>query len=126
MAFIIITEESRKHLICRAQQRLECSPEDATKYIDNFIEVLKNQSPDDWRFTRSPVAKFLIYDQKSGFRILGRTYRDIGKDFLEKLKVAKIAVNSLEKEHQKLIQKLAIEVSYRSNSLLPQGENEMD
>jgi hypothetical protein len=109
MAIIKITEESRNHLVNRAQQRFDCQPKDAIKYIEKFIEVLKNQSPDDWRFTRSPVAKFLIYDQKSGFHILGRTYRDIGKDFLEKLKVAKIAVNSPEKEHQKLIQKLAQE-----------------
>jgi len=115
MAIIKITKESRKHLICRAQQRFKCSPEDATKYIDSFIKVLKNQSPDDWRFNRSPVAKFLIYDQISGFRILGRTYRDLGKDFLEKLKVTKLVVNSSEKEHQKVIQKLAIKVSYRSN-----------
>ena len=107
MAIIKISQESRKHLICRAQQRFKCPPEDATKYIDNFIEVLKNQSPDDWRFTRSPVAKFLIYDQMSGFRILGRTYRDIGEDFLEKLKVAKLAVNSAEQKHQKVIQELA-------------------
>ena len=109
MAIINIAKESRKHLIYRAQQRFNCPPEDATKYIDNFIEVLENQSPDDWRFTRSPVAKFLIYDEKSGFRILGRTYRDIGKYFLEKLKIAKLTIKSPEKEHQKVIQIFAEE-----------------
>jgi len=109
MAIINIAKESRKHLICRAQQRFNCPPEDAAKYIDNFIEVLKNQSPDDWRFTRSPVAKFLICDEKSGFRILGRTYRDIGKDFLERLKITKLNVNSPGREHQKVIQKLVQE-----------------
>ncbi len=109
MAIINIVKESRKHLICRAQQRFNCPSEDAAKHIDNFIEVLENQSPDDWRFTRSPVAKFLIYDEKSGFRILGRTYRDIGKDFLERLMITKLAVNSPEKEHQEIIQKLAQE-----------------
>jgi hypothetical protein len=115
MATIKITKESRKHLICRAQQRFKCPPEDATKYIDSFIKVLKNQSPDDWRFTRSPVAKFIIYDQKSGFHVLGRTYRNVGRDFLERLKTTNLAKDSPEKEHQKVIQKLAIEVSYRSN-----------
>ncbi len=109
MAIIKITKESRKHLICRAQQRFNCPPEDATKYIDNFIGVIKNQAPEDWRFTRSPVAKFLIYDEKSGFRILGRTYRDIGKDFLENLKITELTVNSPKREHQKVIQKLAQE-----------------
>jgi len=109
MAIINIAKESRKHLICRAQQRFNCLAEDTVKYIDNFIEVLENQSPDDWRFTRSPVAKFLIYDQKSEFRILGRTYRDIGKDFLEKIKITKFIKNSPEKEHQKIIQKLGQE-----------------
>ena len=109
MAIVNIAKESRKHLICRAQQRFNCPPEDAAKYIDNFIEMLENQSPDDWRFTRSPVAKFLIYDEKSGFRILGRTYRDIGKDFLEKIKITKFIKNSPEKEHQKAIQLFAQE-----------------
>ena len=109
MAIIKITEESRKHLVNRAQQRFNCQPKDAAEYIENFIEVLENQSPDDWRFTRSPVAKFIIYDQKSSFRILGRTYRDVGKDFLEKLKILKFIKNSPEKEHQEAIRILAQE-----------------
>jgi len=109
MAIIKITEESRKHLVNRAQQRFNCRPKDAVKYIENFIEVLENQSPDDWRFTRNPVAKFIIYDQKSSFRILGRTYRNVGKDFLEKIKITKFIKNSPEKEHQKAIQILAQE-----------------
>lgn len=109
MAITKITEESRKHLVNRAQQRFDCQPKDAVKYIENFIEVLENQSPDDWRFTRSPVAKFIIYDQKSSFRILGRSYRNVGKDFLEKIKITKFIKNSPEKEHQKAIQMLAQE-----------------
>lgn len=60
MSIIKITEESRKHLICRAQQRFKCSLEDVTKHIDSFIKVLKNQSLDAWRFSRSPVAKFYL------------------------------------------------------------------
>ncbi len=39
MAIINIAKKSRKHLICRAQQRFNCPPEDATKYIDNFIMI---------------------------------------------------------------------------------------
>ena len=73
-------------MICRAKKCFKYSVKDPNGYIDNFIKVLDNQSPDDWRFTRSPVVKFLIYDPKSGFRILGRTYRRVGHDFLEKRK----------------------------------------
>lgn len=109
MAIIKITKESRKHLVNRAQRRFNCQPKDAVKYIENFIEVLENKSPDDWRFTRSPVAKFIIYDQKSSFRILGRSYRNVGKDFLEKIKITKFIKNFPEKEHQKAIQILAQE-----------------
>jgi len=109
MAHIELSKKSREHMICRAKKRFKCSDNDSNGYIDNFIKVIEDQSPDDWRFTRSPVAKFLIYDQKSGFRILGRTYRKIGHDFLENLKIAKLNINTAEKDHQKIAQKLAEE-----------------
>jgi len=109
MAHIELSEKSREHMIYRAKQRFKCSDKDSDDYIGNFIKVLEDQSPDDWRFTRSPVAKFLIYDQKSGFRILGRTYRKVGHDFLENLKMIKLNNNTPEKDHQKAIQKLAEE-----------------
>ena len=108
MAHIRVTPESRKHLIDRAQQRFSCSRENASQYINSFIKVLRYQAPDDWRFTHSPVARFLIYDEKSGFRFLGRTYRDTGRDFLNELKQTTLPGESLPSEHhQKLIQKLA-------------------
>jgi len=109
MAHIELSKKSREHMIYRAKQRFKCSDKDSNNYIGNFIKVLEDQSPDDWRFTRSPVAKFLIYDQKSGFRILGRTYRGVGHDFLKNLNMIKLNNNTPEKEHQKAIQKLAEE-----------------
>jgi len=42
MAIIKITKESRKHLICRAQQRFKCPPEDATYSKDKDIGELKH------------------------------------------------------------------------------------
>jgi len=90
MAYIIISEGNEKHLIQRAKERFECSQEEAKEYIADFRKVLEDQAPDDWRFTRSPVAEFLIYHEKSGFRFLGRSYRDIGKEFLEELEKAKV------------------------------------
>jgi len=107
MAQIELSKKSREHIIYRAKQRFKCSDKDSNDYIDNFIKVLKEQSPDDWRFTKSPVAKFLFYDQKSGFRILGRTYRRVGHDFLENLKMIKMNNNTPQKDHQKVTQKLA-------------------
>lgn len=85
MAHIIITDSSRKHLICRAIERFKKNAEVASMHIARIKSVLENESPDDWRFTRSPVAKFLIYDSQTGFRILGRTYRDVGRDLIAKL-----------------------------------------
>ena len=85
MAHIIITDNNRKHLIRRASERFKKNVEVASMHIDRIKSVLGNESPDDWRFTRSPVAKFLIYDSQTGFRILGRTYRDVGSEIIAKL-----------------------------------------
>jgi len=91
MAFIKKISDGRiDHLICRAKERADNIDTKFLnkKYIQQIIEILKNNTPDDWRFTKSPVAQFLIYDEESGFRILGRTYRDNGKgkDFINNLK----------------------------------------
>lgn len=85
MAHIIITESSKKHLIHRATERFKKNAKLASLHIERIKFILETESPDDWRFTRSPVAKFLIYDSQTGFRILGRTYRDIGSDIITKL-----------------------------------------
>jgi len=107
MALIKVTPESRQHLVDRAQKRFKCSGKDASQYIDSFIKVLQDQAPNDWRFTHSPVARFLVYDEKSGFRFLGRTYRDTGQDFLNTLKQTTLPDKSPPTQHQKLIKELA-------------------
>ena len=87
MAKIIVSQANRQHLLERVKKRFneKYTEEEANKHLDTIIEILKEQSPDDWRFTTSPVAKFLIHDHKSGFRILGRTYRNVGEGFLKEL-----------------------------------------
>jgi len=62
MAHIELSEKSREHMICRAKKRFKYSVKDPNGYIDNFIRVLESQSPDDWRFTKSPV----INERKRG------------------------------------------------------------
>ena len=85
MAHVIVTDNNRKHLISRAEERFREDPATASSHISRIISALEKKAPDDWRFTRSPVAKFLIYDAGTGFRILGRTYRDVGHDLVTKL-----------------------------------------
>ena len=85
MAHVMVTDGNRKHLILRAKERFRKDPSTASSHISRIISVLEKKAPGDWRFTRSPVAKFLIYDVDTGFRILGRTYRDIGKHLITEL-----------------------------------------
>ena len=85
MAYIIVTDNNRKHLISRAEERFREDPAAASSHISRIISVLEKKAPDDWRFTRSPVAKFLVYDVDTGFRILGRTYRDVGSNLVTEL-----------------------------------------
>lgn len=106
MAHIIVTDNNRKHLISRAEERFRKDPAAASSHISRIISVLEEKAPDDWRFTRSPVAKFLIYDVDTGFRILGRTYRDIGNDLVTKLEVPTLddqTVNKLADEYLRAI-----------------------
>ena len=85
MAHVIVTDNNRKHLILRAKERFREDPATASSHIGRIMSVLEKKAPGDWRFTRSPVAKFLVYDTGTGFRILGRTYRDVGNDLVAKL-----------------------------------------
>lgn len=86
-ANLIVTEEQLNHLVLRAKERVvgltQHYPKDyekkAKEHITNAIQILQNQIPNDWRFTMSPTAKFIIaYQPEEGidYRILGRTYRD--------------------------------------------------
>ena len=97
MANILVTEKNMEHLLCRAKLRFKKNADLAKSHIDRIISVLKNDAPDDWRFTRSPVAKFLILDTETGFRILGRSYRDVGKDIVERLYSPVLEIKTLNK-----------------------------
>ncbi len=62
MAHIELCEKSREHMIYLAKKLFKYADKDSNYYIDNFIGVLEDQSPGDWRFTRSPV----INERKRG------------------------------------------------------------
>ncbi|HEX3036609.1 MAG TPA: hypothetical protein VHT73_16040 [Thermodesulfobacteriota bacterium] len=107
MAHIIITEENKGHLIDRAKGRFNQSEDAALAHINKIKRILEEQAPEDWRFTRSPVAKFFICDIETDFRILGRTYRDIGREFINELKDPKLEqgkIKELVDEYLRLIQ----------------------
>ncbi|MEO0081824.1 MAG: hypothetical protein ABIL25_05985 [candidate division WOR-3 bacterium] len=74
----LIVDPDKKHLIERACQRRRLSKEQADKVIQKLVQTVSEQAPDDWRFTTSPVAKFIIAYEPGGpdCRFIGRTYRD--------------------------------------------------
>ncbi|OGW13132.1 MAG: hypothetical protein A3G93_03510 [Nitrospinae bacterium RIFCSPLOWO2_12_FULL_45_22] len=108
MAHISI-EKTEAHLIERARDRFKFSEADARAHIYRIKEGLEKQAPSDWRFTRSPVAKFLIWDEATDFRIIGRTYRNTGREFLEKLKQIDFSARGEAKASKKIITQLANE-----------------
>lgn len=110
MAKIIVSEANRQHLLERIKKRFKekYTEEEANKHLDTIIKILEEQSPDDWRFTTSPVAKFLIHDHKSGFRILGRTYRNVGEYFLNDLENIQVDEQNIAKiKKDKRVEELA-------------------
>jgi hypothetical protein len=86
VAHITVSDKNMQHLLWRAKERFNKDEGLARSHIERIISVLEKEAPDDWRFTRSPVAKFLILDTETGFRILGRSYRDVGKEIIERLR----------------------------------------
>jgi len=97
MAHIIVTNSSREHLIFRAKERFGKEANETSQHIDRIKSVLEKESPEDWRFTRSPVAKFLICDTRTDFRLLGRTYRNVGVELVKRLKSSELDDQELKK-----------------------------
>jgi len=64
-----------EHLTLRATERYPVTQAEAEKHLDRIIHILQNQAPQDWRFTRNPVGRFLVWDETSTFWVLGRSYR---------------------------------------------------
>lgn len=90
MAYIKINDYNTAHLIKRAKERYssfqELEVQRVKDHIYRIINILENQAPDDWRFTRNPTAIFIILDEKTKLRILGRSYRDVGEGIIEEIK----------------------------------------
>lgn len=73
---IILNE---KHLVERALERNGICQEKSKEHFRNLMKILKELIPEDWRFTVSPTAYFLISyqpEEKFDYRILGRSFRD--------------------------------------------------
>jgi len=84
MANLIISDESLTHLKKRLIERFPGSginsEDEAEKLVNKVKEIMEKNSPEDWRFTTSPSAKFIIaYGKNFEFRFLGRSYRDLNE-----------------------------------------------
>lgn len=130
MAYITI-EKTKSHLIERMKGRFNHSDKEAIDNINRIKEILETQSPEDWRFTTSPIAKFLVWDEKTGLRIVGRTYRDIGDKLAEKMKnpllfqnkkKAKYILYSLQKEYLELIKRPDLKIIHELKTVFSRGQ----
>ncbi|MEW6457060.1 MAG: hypothetical protein AB1410_10160 [Acidobacteriota bacterium] len=140
MAFITI-EKNKGHLIERmiercwksggeAEIRTPLTEPDAENHIKRIKEKLESQTPKDWRFTRSPVAKFLIWDEITDCRIVGRTYRNVGNEFIEILRNPELFENRDQKEvisqitdeYLKIIRKPDSEIHHELKTIYGKGQ----
>jgi len=107
MTTIILNQE---HIIQRAVKRMGLSEDKVWEHWRKLKRVFEKEIPEDWRFTTSPTAYFLISyrpGNKIDYRILGRSYRDkikekqgkmktAGKEIIKKLQAPKITRSDLE------------------------------
>lgn len=107
----LMVDPEKTHPIERACERRGLSREQAAEAIRKLVQVVAEQAPDDWRFTSSPVAKFIIAYEPDGpdCRFLGRSYRDrrgAGKALCSRLSaetVSEFELGSVRAEYQKLL-----------------------
>jgi hypothetical protein len=78
---IIDLEHLKERLLERFPKSGLNSKEDAEKLVNKIKKIIEENSPEDWRFTISPSAKFIIaYGKNFEFRFLGRSYRDLNEE----------------------------------------------
>lgn len=108
----LVVDTGKRHLIERACQRRGLSRERADEAIQKLGQVVSEQAPDDWRFTTSPVAKFIIAYEPEGpdCRFIGRTYRDRdgrGSALVQRLKAKTVSepeLKAMRDEYRSLLE----------------------
>jgi len=78
-----VIENNGKHLKERLRERYNIKEDGANKIINEVKKIIEENTPDDWRFTVSPSATFIIAYlgianfKRVDIRFLGRSYRDL-------------------------------------------------
>jgi hypothetical protein len=67
-------EVNQAHILERLDQRYPDSEEPRT-IVDRVTAVLEKNTPNDWRFTESPNSRFFIFDESSGAKFMGLSFR---------------------------------------------------
>ena len=124
MAYVTI-EKTEGHLVERAEGRFNRAKEEAAMCVQRIKKGLEEQAPDDWRFTTSPVARFLIWDESTDFRIVGRTYRDSehGRNVLRELGRPSLKVEALVEEYLRLIREPDARICHELKTILKRGRD---
>ena len=124
MAYVTI-EKTEKHLVERAEGRFNRLKEEAARCVQRIKEGLEEQAPEDWRFTTSPVARFLIWDESTDFRIVGRTYRDSDLDrrVLSELGKPSLKMDEIVQEYLQLIREPAARICHELKTILKKGQD---
>jgi hypothetical protein len=88
------------HALERAIERFHIAPKQARTMLAEVCAAITEQSPQDWRFTASPAAVFMIcYEPDTiGCRFIGRTFRDRneeGRKLIQRLQIKTVSGEKL-------------------------------
>lgn len=67
-------EVNLSHILERLAQRYPDSEKPRT-IMHRVMTVLEKNTPNDWRFTESPTSRFFIFDENSGAKFMGLSFR---------------------------------------------------
>jgi hypothetical protein len=90
-------EDNRAHLQERIIERYrKRDAAEADEIINRVMDVLREHTPYDWRFTESPSSRFFIVDQATEAKFMGLSYREAESDPRPGREIVQLIQDSIE------------------------------
>jgi len=69
-------EVNQHHIRERFAQRYDAYRDRSEEIIDRVLNTLRENTPDDWRFTESPTSRFFVMEEETNAKFMGMSYRE--------------------------------------------------